>query len=74
MQNDITVTFQEEDTFSICTTSVNASYIESIGDINDVDLNTNGKVDGSVLVYDASTGKWVSTIILEKQLMNAGHF
>ncbi len=30
--------------------------------------------DGSVLVYNTTTSKWVSTRILEKQIMNAGHF
>jgi hypothetical protein len=43
-------------------------------DIGDIDVATQGKLDGAVLVYDASTDKWVSTKILEKQLMNGGFF
>lgn len=71
---DITVTVQEEDIIQTSTSLYNVPTIPKLQDIGDVDVTTQGKIDGSVLVYDASTGKWVSTIILEKQLMNAGHF
>lgn len=71
---DITVTVHEQDQVQTITNVYNVPTIPKLQDIGDVDVATQGKIDGSVLVYDASTGKWVSTIILEKQLINAGHF
>lgn len=44
----------------------------SIDDIRGVD--TTGKVDGSVLVYNASTEKFEATLDLEKQNINGGSF
>lgn len=71
---DIIVTVQEEDIIQTSTSLYNIPTVRKLQDIGDVDVVTQGKIDGSVLAYDASTGKWVSTIILEKQLINAGHF
>lgn len=45
-----------------------------VDELSDVDVATQGLRDGSVLVYDTNTSKWVSTITLEKQLMNGGFF
>lgn len=38
------------------------------------DTDTTTKVDGSVLVYSASSGKWVSTVNLEQQNINGGSY
>ena len=45
---------------------------KNISDFDDVD-STNLE-DGSVLVYDANAGKWESTRVLEKQIINGGNF
>lgn len=37
-------------------------------------VNTVGKVNGSVLVYNASSGDWEATLDLEEQNINGGQF
>ena len=46
----------------------------TLSELSDVDVITEGRQDGSVLVYSTSTSKWTSTLTLEKQLMNGGFF
>jgi len=41
-------------------------------ELSDIDL-TNLK-DGSVLVYSTNSGKWESTILLEKQTVECGQY
>jgi hypothetical protein len=72
--SDTTVTIQEEDLIQTSTDVYNVPTVPKLQDIGDIDVATQGKLDGSVLVYDTSTDKWVSTKILEKQLMNGGFF
>jgi hypothetical protein len=48
--------------------------INSISDIDDIDIITYGKLDGSVLVYKSATNKWTSTKILDSQYMDGGEF
>lgn len=48
--------------------------VTTLNELDDVDIITEGKQDGSVLVYDTVTNKWTSTLKLEKQLMNGGFF
>jgi hypothetical protein len=42
--------------------------------IADVDVTTNGKVNGSLLVYRTTTNKWTSTTTLDAQNMEGGEF
>jgi len=73
MSCDTSVTIQEEDTFSICTTEVNqVTKIDSLSDIGDVDLTD--RTDGSVLVYKASTNRWIATTILDQQIIDCGEY
>lgn len=44
----------------------------SIGALDDVD--TTGKVDGSVLVYNELSQKFEATLTLEQQFINGGHY
>jgi hypothetical protein len=37
-------------------------------------VNTSSKTDGSVLVYNASSEEWESTLTLEKQNVNGGQY
>lgn len=74
MANDVQVTVQEEDTFSVSTGLYNPVYVNSISDIGDVDTVTEGKLDGSVLVYKSATNKWTSTTLLNQQRLDAGEF
>lgn len=62
---------QNETTFANTSTS-NPTYVESISDIGNVDGTT--VVDGSVLVFKATTNKWTSTLKLEQQQVEAGEY
>lgn len=44
----------------------------SVDGLQDVDVTN--KVNGSVLVYNSSTGKWTATQDLENQNINGGHY
>lgn len=74
MANDIQVTVQEQDVFTVSTTLVNPTTVAAVSDIGDVDVTTNGKIDGSVLVYKAATNKWTATKLLNQQNLDAGEF
>lgn len=37
-------------------------------------VNTSGKTDGSVLVYNSSESEWQATTTLEKQNVNGGQY
>jgi hypothetical protein len=56
------------------TNLANPAVVESISNIADVDVTTNGKVTGSVLVYKTTTNKWTSTTTLDAQNMEGGFF
>lgn len=73
-EEDITVTVQEEDVFAAYTSNTNPAYVNSIDDVGDIDVTTNGKVDGSVLVYKSNTNKWTATRSLDQQIVDAGEF
>lgn len=40
----------------------------------EVDVTTNGKLNGSVLVYKTATSKWTATTTLDAQNMEGGHY
>jgi hypothetical protein len=44
----------------------------TLGSLDDVD--TSGKTDGSVLVYNDLTQKFEATLTLEEQFINGGHY
>ena len=50
------------------------AVVESISNIADVDTTTNGKLNGSVLVYRTTPNKWTSTTTLDAQNMEGGEF
>lgn len=41
---------------------------------SEVDTTTNGKLNGSVLVYKTITNKWTATTTLDAQNMEGGHY
>jgi hypothetical protein len=47
-----------------------AQPIRSIGDLIDVDISD--KVDGSLLIYNASTQKFEASLLLDKQDIDGG--
>ena len=85
MADHIIVTVQGEDVFApvvvqedqlvFTSTSLNnPTTVSNLSDIGDVDVSSQGKVDGSVLVYKTATSKWTSTLLLNQQVMDAGEF
>jgi hypothetical protein len=50
------------------------AVVESMSNIADVDVTTNGKLNGSLLVYRTTTNKWTSTTTLDAQNMEGGEF
>lgn len=65
----IKATIKDQNDLRIRTSSFQS---RRLGDLTDVDLTT--LQDGSVLVYNASTTKFETTITLEKQIINGGNF
>jgi hypothetical protein len=65
-----------EGTYVLNTTSdlSNPAVVESISNIADVDVTTNGKVNGSVLVYKTTTSKWTATTVLDAQDVTGGQY
>lgn len=56
------------------TNLANPAVVESISNVADVDTTTNGKLNGSILVYKTTTNKWTSTTTLDAQNMEGGEF
>ena len=69
-QSNISATLKKKPAVLTNQTGLNA--VRELGDLNDIDLTANE--DGSVLIYDETTGKFKASRILEKQEMNGGHF
>jgi hypothetical protein len=74
MADDFIVTVQETSLTNVTTDLSNPAILNSLSDVGDVDLITNGKVNGSVLVYKTTTNKWTSTTTLDAQNMEGGEF
>ena len=72
--NNLIVTVQ--DTSLVTTTSNlnNPIYLESLNNVGDIDMNLNGKQEGSVLVYRTTTNKWTASTTLDAQNMEGGEF
>ena len=56
------------------TNLANPAVVESISNIADVDVTTNGKINGSILIYRATTNKWTASTTLDAQNMEGGEF
>jgi hypothetical protein len=72
-----TVSVSVAESTSILTTSTNLTnpaIVESMDNIGDVDMSTEGKNNGSILVYRTTTNKWTSTRTLDAQNMEGGEF
>jgi hypothetical protein len=73
-QNAIRVRAQQQGLTLVSSNLNNPATINRVQDIGDVDVITNGKTDGSVLVYKATTNKWTSTTTFDAQNMEGGEF
>lgn len=62
---------------AILTTSTNLANpatVESLETIGDIDIVSEGKSNGAILVYRTTTNKWTSTRTLDAQNMEGGEF
>ena len=50
------------------------AVVESMSNIADVDVTTNGKLNGSLLVYRTTTNKWTASTTLDGQNLEGGEF
>ena len=65
-----------EGTYTLNTQSdlSNPAVVESMTNVADVDIVTEGLINGSILVYKTATNKWTSTTQLSEQNMEGGEF
>ena len=56
------------------TNLANPAIVESMSNIADVDITTNGKINGSILIYKAATDKWTASTTLDAQNMEGGYY
>jgi hypothetical protein len=73
-QNRVKVRTQQQGMTLVSSNLSNPTIVNKIQDIGDVDIVTNGKIEGSILVYKATTNKWTSTTTLDEQNMEGGEF
>ena len=70
---DTTATVLEDflTTASVSTTVSTSSNLEELANVN---TTTQGLQTGSVLVYNQTTGQWITTIKLEQQDITGGQY
>ena len=72
--NEITASIAQDSLYTTSTNLANPAVVESMEGIGDVDTSTEGKLNGSILVYRTTTNKWTSTTTLDAQNMEGGEF
>jgi hypothetical protein len=84
--SDLTIPVGDTNITAVVDSTGSATQVQSIGiqgpssaDVPlssnmEVDITTNGKVDGSVLVYKSTTSKWTATKTLDAQNMEGGFY
>jgi hypothetical protein len=61
-------------TLTADSTVSNPAVVESMANIADVDITTNGLNNGSLLIYKTATNKWTASRLLDFQVMEGGEF
>ena len=73
-ENQLFVTTSQTQLTITSTDTSNPTVVESLDSVADVDTSTNGKNNGSILVYRTTTNRWTSTTTLDAQNMEGGEF
>lgn len=73
-ENELFVISSEQQLTISSTDTSNPTVVESLDSIADIDTTTNGKNNGSILVYRTTTNRWTSTTTLDAQNMEGGEF
>ena len=72
---ELTATVAQDALLTTTSTDLtNPAVVESLDNVGDVDVTTNGKINGSILVFRTTTNKWTSTTTLDAQNMEGGEF
>jgi hypothetical protein len=69
MSNPINVKISKPNPIGVSVSSFGFTKMENI-----LNLDLSGKKDGSVILYDESSNKWIATNLLDKQSVEAGEF
>lgn len=72
--DEIVVSVAPSTLYAAQTDLTNPAVVESLDYVGDIDVTTNGKHNGSVLVYKTTTNKWTATTTLDAQNMEGGEF
>jgi hypothetical protein len=72
--NNLIVTVQQDSLTTVSSNLNNPIYLESLSNVGNVDMTTNGVTQGSILVYQTATSKWTSSTTLDAQDMEGGEF
>jgi hypothetical protein len=70
----ISATVQQTSLFITSTNLAEPATVDTLSSVGDVDVTTNGQLNGSVLVYKTTTNRWTSTTTLDAQNMEGGEF
>ena len=71
---ELVITTLEQNLFTATADIAPPVVVDSLDNVADIDTSTNGKVNGSILVYKTTTNKWTSTTTLDAQNMEGGEF
>lgn len=74
MADNLIVTVEDTSFTNVTSDLSPPTTLETIDLVGDIDTVTNGKKNGSVLVYRTTTNKWTSTTTLDAQNMEGGEF
>jgi hypothetical protein len=74
--SDITVQIQQDNQITVSSIGIQgeSGAIVPLSSNQEVDVTTNGKLNGSILVYKTATSKWTATKTLDAQDMEGGHY
>jgi hypothetical protein len=70
LSNNINIKIKKNPTVLVNQSGISA--VRAISDLTDVD--TSGKTDGSLLIYNEEQGLFQASTLLDKQIINGGHF
>jgi hypothetical protein len=73
-ETQLFVTTSQTQLTTASTSTANPTVVESLDSVADVDTTSNGKLNGSILVYRTTTNRWTSTTTLDAQNMEGGEF
>jgi len=64
-----TVVIQSESTYAIVAGTLGPNSVPTLEDVDLTNLS-----DGSLLIYSTQTSKWTAGNLLEKQIIESGHY